>query len=73
MTGIIVLDGPDCCGKTTLANDLIMNHGARYVHATYRFGKTMFAYHTAVMRKALHYRDWETDRKSTRLNSSHRL
>ena len=21
----------------------------------------------------LHYRDWETDRKSTRLNSSHRL
>jgi thymidylate kinase len=53
MTGIIVLDGPDCCGKTTLANELIKNHGARYVHATYRFGKTMFAYHTAVMRKAL--------------------
>ena len=23
--------------------------------------------------KIVHYRDWETDRKSTRLNSSHRL
>ena len=23
--------------------------------------------------RALEYRDWETDRKSTRLNSSHRL
>lgn len=53
MNGIIVLDGPDCCGKTTLAKTLIENHGAKYVHATYRFGNTMFAYHTAVLRKAV--------------------
>ena len=31
---------------------------------------SMDAYH-ALCKKA--YRDWETDRKSTRLNSSHRL
>lgn len=53
MTGIIVLDGPDCCGKTTLAKTLITKYGAKYVHATYRFGNTMFAYHTAVLRKAV--------------------
>ena len=30
-------------------------------------------YATEAQKALAHYRDWETDRKSTRLNSSHRL
>lgn len=53
--GIVILEGPDGCGKTTLANKLIeLNNGVgEYIHATYRFKNKMPLYHAAILRKAL--------------------
>jgi thymidylate kinase len=55
---IIVIEGPDGSGKTTLANQLCKELGAKYVHLTYRWGSKMFDYHTAalfyVLRQAEH-------------------
>lgn len=46
---IILLEGPDGAGKTTLAQKL----GGHYLHATYRFKGRMPAYHTALFKKAV--------------------
>lgn len=35
LTGVIVLEGPDCTGKTTLANHFVKNYGATYIHGTW--------------------------------------
>ena len=35
MQGIIILDGPDCCGKTTLQNFLVKEYNALSMHLTY--------------------------------------
>lgn len=35
LKGIIVLEGPDCTGKTTLANHFIDTYGAKYIHGTW--------------------------------------
>jgi len=35
LKGIIVLEGPDCTGKTTLANHLVKRYGAKYIHGTW--------------------------------------
>ena len=35
MKGIIILDGPDCCGKTTLQNFLVKEYDAWELHLTY--------------------------------------
>lgn len=53
MKGIIILDGPDACGKTTLANKFIEKYGGTYIHLTYRFADKMPIYHAAMLRKAL--------------------
>lgn len=53
MKGIIILDGPDACGKTTLANKFIEKYGGTYMHLTYRFADKMPIYHAAMLRKAL--------------------
>lgn len=53
MKGIIILDGPDACGKTTLANKFIEKYGGTYIHLTYRFADKMPLYHMAMLRKAL--------------------
>ena len=37
------------------------------------FGLFIFVINAAMLMLTDRYRDWETDRKSTRLNSSHRL
>jgi len=54
MKGIIILEGADASGKSTLANKLIeKNKGGIYIHATYRFKDKMPIYHAALLRKAL--------------------
>ena len=52
--GIVILDGPDASGKTTLANKLIeLNYGKGVIlHATYRFKDKIPTYHAAILRKA---------------------
>ncbi|MBL4908948.1 MAG: hypothetical protein JKX78_03845 [Alteromonadaceae bacterium] len=35
LKGIIVLEGPDCTGKTTLANHFVDTYGAKYIHGTW--------------------------------------
>lgn len=49
---IIILDGPDGTGKTTLAQELCKAFDARYLHLTYRWKDKIFDYHTAAMRFA---------------------
>ena len=55
--GIIVLDGPDAAGKTTLAEHLIeMNQGNGVIlHATYRFKDKIPIYHGVLLRKAIRF------------------
>lgn len=57
---IIVLDGPDACGKTTLAESFhdvakAINLPYQYIHATHRFKNKMPVYHEALLRKALNF------------------
>lgn len=53
MRGIIILEGPDASGKSTLAKKLIeLNHGGTILHATYRFANKIPVYHGALLRKA---------------------
>lgn len=51
---IIVFEGPDGAGKTTLALALKKHIGARYIHLTYRFRNKMDVYHYAAIRLAAH-------------------
>jgi thymidylate kinase len=51
---IIVLEGPDGAGKTTLARELQEQLGARYIHLTYRFRDKMHVYHSAALKLAYH-------------------
>lgn len=53
VTGIIVLDGSDNTGKTTLANYFVKQYQAVHLHQYYRFKSRMFTYHTACLRKAV--------------------
>ena len=51
-------------------------HGEFGTKASYSAAKSVHKVRLAVdfnLFKGVDYRDWETDRKSTRLNSSHRL
>ena len=50
---IIIIEGSDGTGKTTLAKYLCKKLNAHYLHATYRFKNTMFEYHTALLLKAI--------------------
>src|SRR5690606_37684332 len=51
---IIVLEGPDGTGKTSLAMNLRDHLGARYIHLTYRWPEKMNLYHYAAIRVAGH-------------------
>ena len=52
--GIILLEGPDGAGKTTLANRLLeLFGGGTYIHAHYRYPDNMPIYHAAILRKAI--------------------
>lgn len=35
MSGLIIIDGPDAAGKTTLAKRLVSEHNGTYIHLTY--------------------------------------
>jgi thymidylate kinase len=52
---IIVVEGPDGAGKTTLAERLKGTLDAKVIHLTYRFGAQMHRYHTAAIELALRY------------------
>jgi hypothetical protein len=49
---IIILDGPDGTGKTTLAQQMCLQLGADYLHLTYRWKEKIFDYHVAAIRYA---------------------
>lgn len=51
---IIVFEGPDGCGKTSLAHAMQEYLGARYIHLTYRWKDKMHLYHYAAIRVAAH-------------------
>lgn len=49
---IIVLEGPDGAGKTSLAKSFCEYTGAKYLHLTYRWKDKMHLYHYAAIRTA---------------------
>jgi hypothetical protein len=53
MNGLIILDGPDGSGKTTLAREIVHQTGGHYMHLTYRFKEKMFTYHLANLHRAI--------------------
>jgi thymidylate kinase len=53
MKGIIVIDGCDGTGKTTLAKAICDKHDGVYIHNTYRWPSKMPLYHTAALHRAL--------------------
>lgn len=56
---IIVVDGPDGTGKTTLCNQIVDKWGAQYLHLTYRFKDKMSFYHMAALRLALRWSQYK--------------
>jgi hypothetical protein len=50
---IIVIDGPDGVGKTTLAKELVAKLGGAYIHCGYRFTDKIDLYHSAALELAL--------------------
>ena len=50
---IIVLEGGDGSGKTTLARHLCQAHGFAYLHLKYRWPRAMFHYHWAALEYCL--------------------
>lgn len=59
MRGLIILEGADGTGKTTLANHLKDRYGAHYLHMTYRMKDKMFLYHAAMLKHAIALADRE--------------
>jgi thymidylate kinase len=57
MSGVIVIEGPDGTGKTTLAAAFQRQFNAHVLHADYRWCDKIFYYHTALLRKALKLAD----------------
>lgn len=55
MNGIIILDGPDACGKSTLQKYLTDNYGATGMHLTYPapLGMNMFEYQSRELKYAI--------------------
>lgn len=53
MKGIIIIEGADACGKTTLAKRLAFDYNGIIFHQTYRFKNKIPLYHLAILRKAL--------------------
>lgn len=54
---VIVLEGPDCAGKSTLAEFLHLQWGAKVMHQSYKFKDRMHQYHTAVLERVLKERE----------------
>ena len=74
----VLLDGRyDVPSTSTLQNQrvhIITKYGLIYLDAHYDYStQTLLVGKELRVEPYIGYRDWETDRKSTRLNSSHRL
>lgn len=50
---IIILEGPDGAGKTTLGQHMAKQLNGTYLHLSYRWPNHMFEYHTAAIRWAI--------------------
>jgi thymidylate kinase len=55
MKGIILFEGADSSGKTTLARYFVKKHGAHYIHG--RVHKDAWKWHNAAIRRALRFRE----------------
>lgn len=53
LRGIILLEGADSSGKSTLARHLVAKYGARYIHSTVRRG--IWRWHVGALRMAVRY------------------
>jgi len=53
MKGIIIIEGSDASGKTTLAQRLANEYNGIIIHQTYRFKNKIPIFHAAILRKAL--------------------
>lgn len=53
LIGIVVLEGADGTGKTTLANKLVELYDGHYMHLTYRWPEKMFNYQLAALHRAV--------------------
>jgi thymidylate kinase len=53
MRGIVILEGCDGTGKTTLAKYLCEKFDGHYIHNTYRWPTKMPLYHTAALHRAI--------------------
>ncbi len=51
MRGIVLLEGADSSGKSTLARYLVVKHGAKYIHSTVR--KDVWRFHVGALRLAI--------------------
>jgi hypothetical protein len=52
LTGVVLLEGPDGAGKTTLAEALCQKYGGHYVHRTWRKGMDVWDHHTEALQLA---------------------
>lgn len=55
MTGIVVLEGPDCTGKSTLAKAIVDEFNGVYYHATWSkdLDRVMWDYHLGLLNQAV--------------------
>ena len=54
MKGIILIEGPDGSGKSSLAKRIINDNGyGKYLHADYKFKNNIPLYHLALLKKAI--------------------
>jgi len=51
--GIVIIEGCDGTGKTTLAKKLCEKYDGHYIHNTYRWPNKMPLYHTAALHRAI--------------------
>ena len=52
MKELVILEGPDCAGKTTLAADYV-DKGWMYIHGTYHPGMDVVKHHKDILDRAL--------------------